>query len=125
MLATPPPSRAARARKVSAVSPASSKRVTASEMTASMECDARRRPLGERSRARLRGAGMALISPHEAAVSNRVPFQYRTMYDIRTPFDTKRKHHDDHRPRRPPRRPRPDVPLAPGGRDPPLRSLPG
>ncbi|GAA3696407.1 hypothetical protein GCM10022204_10500 [Microlunatus aurantiacus] len=48
MLATPPPSRAASARNVSADSPDSSSNATASARTASIECDARRRPSGVR-----------------------------------------------------------------------------
>src|SRR3954447_22910848 len=89
MLATPPPSRAARARKVSAVSPASSRRDTASEMTASMECDARRRPApDERRRALIRGAGMRFISPQRDGRIEPCSILNRTVYDNGTLFDT-------------------------------------
>src|SRR6478735_1862366 len=88
MLPTPPPRRPASARNVSAGSPASSRRATASLSTASIECEARRRSAPPRradgvGRA---GRGMTSITAQVAVRSNMVLF-YRTTFDHRMVFE--------------------------------------
>src|SRR6478609_7651653 len=90
MLAAPPPSRPARARKVRACSPLVSSRATASESTASRECEARRRPLGGRA-SRWR-CGLMAPSHHtrsrRSCVTSNTVLYYRTVFESRTPFDS-------------------------------------